>query len=31
MFENQAPEVLEFEVIPKNALNGVEKGINVLS
>jgi len=31
MFENQAPELLEFEIIPKNVQNGVEKGINVLS
>ena len=31
MFENQAPEVLEFEVFPKSSQNSVEKGINVLS
>lgn len=31
LFENKAPEVVEFEILPKNLKDGVEKGINVLS
>ena len=31
IFGNPAPEILEFEVIPKNMKDGVEKGINILS
>lgn len=31
LFGSQAPEVVEFEILPKNLKDGVEKGINVLS